>query len=136
MNNAGTTTYHAKQKEVAGDGTALANTLLPVGSPPLPALPQVPAVGALIAPLINTHILTHPLILETIQFYNYDFGIRQTDTVPYYVFLIVQIVGILTHGQALSTTTGSDQLLMAPTPAAPVSVASIQDTWSQRPRVR
>ncbi|KAF8734345.1 hypothetical protein AX14_003392 [Amanita brunnescens Koide BX004] len=81
MNNTGITAYHAKQKEVAGDGTALANTLLPAGFAPLPALPQVPAVGALIAPLINTHFLTHPVILQNIQFYNYDFGIQLADTV-------------------------------------------------------
>ncbi|KAF8240781.1 hypothetical protein L208DRAFT_1230424, partial [Tricholoma matsutake] len=80
--NTGVTTYQAKQKEVIGNGIALANTVsLPNAAPMAPLLP-IPAIGATFAPTINIHTLNHHAILQLIQFYNQSFGIQICDTVP------------------------------------------------------
>ena len=95
MNSTGVMTYRAKCKDVsaisfsldhclqvAGDGTVLANTLLPLDTATLVALQAVPAIGTVVAPTINTPILMLQAILHMVQFYNYEFGIQPGDTVP------------------------------------------------------
>ena len=95
MNSTGVMTYRAKRKDVsvisfsldhclqvAGDGTVLANTLLPLDTAALVALQAVPAIGTVVAPTINTPILMLQAILHMVQFYNYEFGIQPGDTVP------------------------------------------------------
>jgi hypothetical protein len=60
----------------------LANGLRPPGFAPLVALQVIPALGATIAPNINTSGLTHQTILQLVQFYNDHFGIQLGDMVP------------------------------------------------------
>ncbi|KAF8737947.1 hypothetical protein AX14_012126 [Amanita brunnescens Koide BX004] len=68
--NTGVSIYRAKQKEVAGDGTELANTLLTGGIAPLVPLPAAPEIGASIAPTINTHGLSHQIQIIQLQSWN------------------------------------------------------------------
>ncbi|KAF8334359.1 hypothetical protein F5887DRAFT_1285955 [Amanita rubescens] len=75
--NPGQIAFRAKQKEVAGDGTALANNLLVAGEVgPFEALQPVPAVGTTVGDTINLIDLTHHGILRLVQYYNTDFGIQ------------------------------------------------------------
>ncbi|KAF8344625.1 hypothetical protein F5887DRAFT_1075225 [Amanita rubescens] len=75
-NNTSQIAYRAKQKEVAGDSTALANNLLVAGIGPLAALQSVPAIRTMIGDRISLNGLTHHAILQLIQYYNTDFRIQ------------------------------------------------------------
>jgi hypothetical protein len=66
--------------QVEGDGTDLANTILP-NQNLLAPLAAPPAVGTVFTPTIETHTLTHQIILRIVQFYNQDFGIQLGDTI-------------------------------------------------------
>ncbi|KAJ7137704.1 hypothetical protein C8R44DRAFT_975704 [Mycena epipterygia] len=77
---AGTTTYIARKKQVAGDGLALATAL--AGNTPVPPPQGDAAVGAVYSASIDPHGMTHAQILGLIRFYNEDFGIIPTDLVP------------------------------------------------------
>jgi hypothetical protein len=67
---------------VVGDGTNLANTILPQNQNQLPPLAPVPAVGSVYSPTIDISNLGHQLILRLVQYYNENFDIQLGDTVP------------------------------------------------------
>ncbi|KAJ7073925.1 hypothetical protein C8F01DRAFT_1242216 [Mycena amicta] len=69
-----------RQKQVAGDGIALAAPLAPPNVV-IPAPQGNPQVGDIMTPTIDIYALTHAPILGLIQFYNEDFGIATADTV-------------------------------------------------------
>ena len=68
--------------QVSGDGTDLANTLLPQGNGPLAPPGVVPVVGSIHSPTINVHQLNHQQILSLIQYYNFDFAIEPGEILP------------------------------------------------------
>ena len=69
--------------QVDGDGTILANTIIPNNyQNPLAPLAAAPAVGTVFSPTIETHNLSHQIILRIVQYYNQNFDIQPGDTVP------------------------------------------------------
>jgi hypothetical protein len=71
--------------QVDGDGTILANIIVPNNNQnPLAPMPvaAVPAVGTVFSPTIETHNLSHQIILRIVQYYNQNFDIQPGDTVP------------------------------------------------------
>jgi len=77
----GTTSYHAKQKEVEGDGTIAANNILPNIQQQLAPLAAA-AVGTVFSPTIDTHNLNHQVVLRMVQYYNQNFDIQAGDIMP------------------------------------------------------
>jgi hypothetical protein len=69
--------------QVDGDGTILANIIIPNNNhPPLAPLAATPVVGTIFSQTIETHNLSHQIILRIVQYYNQDFDIQPGDTVP------------------------------------------------------
>jgi len=68
--------------QVDGDGTNLANSILPHNQHPLVPLAAAPATGTVFSLTIDTHNLTHPIILRLVQYYNQTFNIQPGDTMP------------------------------------------------------
>lgn len=69
--------------QVEGDGTILANTILPNNNQhPLAPLAAAPVVGTVFSPTIETYNLTHQTILRIVQYYNQHFDIQPADTMP------------------------------------------------------
>jgi len=68
--------------QVDGDGTILANTIVPNNNQnPIAPLAVAPAVGTIFSPTIETHNLSHPTVLRIVQYYNQTFDIQPGDTV-------------------------------------------------------